>query len=122
VSVVNITIPAYPLLPLGGREEGIVSAAISVNSSGKVEHVVTSGASESLRRAAEDAARRWEFKPHGRSATINFVFVLKDKKADVCKSSVNFLTSIRVEICEERKKIVTISDPPMVDLTKSKKQ
>lgn len=121
-NLVSVTIPVYPLLPSGGREEGTVSASIFVNSSGKVDRVVTSGASDGLRRAAETAARTWEFKPSAHNTVVSFVFTLKEKKSDVCRPSVRFEPSIRVEICDERKKIITISDPPMVDLTKPKKQ
>lgn len=95
--------------------------SISVDASGKVIQVQANGGSERLQRAAQDAAVDWEFSPIARTLRVDFAFVLRDKKTDVCKPSVHFGAPIRVKVCEQRKQIVTISDPPMVDLSKPEK-
>jgi TonB family protein len=114
-------LPHYPLLPSGARESGEVTVALMLDESGKVTSASPSGASEGLRREAERAARRWVFGDKTKRASLTFAFTLFDKGGTGCLPSITFGNQIRIEVCEQRKAVVVISDPPMVDLSKPKK-
>jgi hypothetical protein len=88
------------------------------DSTGRILDLKASGGSQGLRHEAELAARGWEFKDPPEKLSVLFSFVLHEKGADRCRPSLVFATPFRVEICEERKEIDKISDPPMVDLSK----
>jgi TonB family protein len=114
-------LPHYPLLPSGARESGEVTVSLILDESGKVTSAAPSGASEGLRREAERAARRWRFGDKTKKASLIFAFTLFDKGATGCLPSITFGNQIRIEVCEQRKAVVVISDPPLVDQSKPKK-
>ena len=55
--------PTYPPTAKSARVMGVVTVFLTVNEKGTVEVVQRSDGPELLRRAAEEAARRWKFKP-----------------------------------------------------------
>lgn len=75
--------PLYPSSARNARVTGIVTVVLIINEKGVVESARSTSGPEMLRRAAEDAARRWRFRQPlngtqaGRvSGYINFNFVL----------------------------------------------
>jgi len=77
------TAPTYPATARSARIGGKVTVFLMVNEKGTVEAVQRTDGPEMLRRAAEDAARRWKFRPtiiNGQpvrvSGFINFNFAL----------------------------------------------
>jgi len=77
------TAPTYPPTARNARIGGKVTVFLMVNEKGTVEAVQRTDGPELLRRAAEDAARRWKFRPtiiNGQpvrvSGFINFNFAL----------------------------------------------
>jgi len=77
------TAPTYPPTARSARIGGKVTVFLMVNEKGTVEAVQRTDGPELLRRAAEDAARRWKFRPtiiNGQpvrvSGFINFNFAL----------------------------------------------
>ncbi len=55
--------PAYPQLARERNLRGVVTVYLLVNERGTVEAVQRASGPDLLRRAAEDAARRWRFRP-----------------------------------------------------------
>jgi hypothetical protein len=111
-------LPRYPLLPSGAREPGEVTVSINLDSMGNVVSTASSGASDALRGAAETAAIKWKFGDAPRKVSLAFAFTLVDKTDTGCLPSITFGNPIRIEVCEQRKAVVVISDPPLVDLSK----
>jgi len=75
--------PLYPSSARNARVTGVVTVVIVINEKGVVESARSTSGPEMLRRAAEDAARRWRFRQplNGTqsarvSGYINFNFVL----------------------------------------------
>ncbi|HKP72474.1 MAG TPA: energy transducer TonB [Pyrinomonadaceae bacterium] len=75
--------PVYPTTARMARVTGKVTVFLMINEKGAVESVQRTDGPEMLRRAAEDAARRWKFRPtvvNGQpvrvSGYINFNFTL----------------------------------------------
>lgn len=75
--------PVYPSTARTARVAGVVTVYLVVNESGAVEMVQRTNGPALLQRAAEDAARRWRFRPtvvDGRAVRmagfINFNFTL----------------------------------------------
>jgi len=55
--------PTYPQLARERNLRGVVTVYLLVNERGTVEAVQRASGPDLLRRAAEDAARRWRFRP-----------------------------------------------------------
>lgn len=75
--------PSYPATARSARISGRVTVFLMVDEKGTVAAVERTDGPEMLRRAAEDAARRWRFRPtvvNGQpvrvSGFINFNFAL----------------------------------------------
>jgi protein TonB len=75
--------PSYPAQARTTRVAGTVTVFLTVDEKGEVAEVKRTNGPELLRRAAEDAARRWKFKPtiiNGQpvrvAGYINFNFAL----------------------------------------------
>jgi TonB family protein len=58
--------PSYPQAARVARVSGIVTVYVVVNEKGTVEEVRRAAGPSLLRRAAEDAVRRWKFRPETR--------------------------------------------------------
>lgn len=58
--------PAYPPAARAARVSGVVTVYVVVNEKGSVEEVRRAAGPSMLRRAAEDAVRRWKFRPETR--------------------------------------------------------
>ena len=76
--------PAYPQMARSQRVSGTVTVYLVVNERGEVETISRTSGPAMLRSAAQDAARRWRFRPtviEGRpvrvSGYINFNFTLE---------------------------------------------
>lgn len=58
--------PSYPQAARAARVSGVVTVYVVVNEKGSVEEVRRAAGPSLLRRAAEDAVRRWKFRPETR--------------------------------------------------------
>jgi len=58
--------PSYPPAARAARVSGVVTVYVVVNEKGSVEEVRRAAGPSLLRRAAEDAVRRWKFRPETR--------------------------------------------------------
>jgi protein TonB len=55
--------PSYPQTARAARVGGIVTVYLEIDENGAVKTVHRTNGPQLLRQAAEDAARRWKFKP-----------------------------------------------------------
>jgi protein TonB len=55
--------PSYPLIAKQARITGVVTVYLEVDENGKVTTVHRTNGPTLLKQPAEDAARRWKFKP-----------------------------------------------------------
>jgi hypothetical protein len=117
-------LPAYPRLPSGGREQGEVQVEVSIRPNGEVATAKAIAGPERLRVVAEKAAAQWRFARSQRSIEkfkVIFAFILKPGIGESPTVASSFRPPDRVELYAEPKEIVTIQDPPMIDVEKAVK-
>jgi TonB family protein len=118
-------IPGYPRLPSGGRESGEVRVEITISPEGDVLSAKAISGPERLRAVSEAAARQWRFRSQEKVIEkwpITFAFILRRGLSDPPTVASVFKGPNRLEVFAEDRQIVTIADPQVEDIEKSRKK
>ncbi len=106
--------PVYPFDASVAGASGDIYVDVEVGGDGKVLSAGAQGAPEALRRAAEEAARRWQFAPapeglQGRKARLTFSFRHLPPNARDFDATPVFYPPYRIEV---RHAIEVFGPPP----------
>lgn len=122
--VIEAAAPGYPRLPFGGRESGEVQVALTIAASGDVVRALAISGPDRLRPAAEAAARKWRFRTQDKPIekwVISFGFNLRLGLGDPPAVAAVFRTPTRIDVFAEQREVVTISDPPLEDVDRGRR-
>lgn len=114
VAVVSAVAPIYPPIAVAANAGGTVETEIEVNTAGEVTSARGTGGHPLLRRAAENAARRWRFTPTINACTmrLTFVFRIMPKETTADELTTVFTPPYRVEVRHRAPEPIVHSDPP----------
>jgi TonB family protein len=109
--VVSAVVPVYPAIAEAARASGDVTVEVEIDRAGKVTAANSDGKIKLLGKAAEEAARRWQFAPSQggekkRKAQLVFSFHLMPEEALWLDSTPVFYPPYRIEIRKKPTKIV----------------
>lgn len=111
----QITIPSYPQLPNGAREEGQVDVRVTIDSTGTVSEAHATSGPQRLRALAEASAMKCKFAPSARGPIrwlMEFAFILQDG-IGVAEPAAIYKFPNRVEIYGRARLSITPSGPPV---------
>jgi len=113
-AVVSASSPLYPANALVVRASGDIQVDVEIDKAGKVSSAHVVSGHPLLRKASEEAARRWQFAPavndeKRRKIQLTFAFRIVDKKAPRADVTSVFFPPYRVEVRNEPLKVKTYS-------------
>lgn len=122
--VQEAAIPGHPRLPHGGHASGEVRIEVTVAPSGEVVEARVLSGPERLLIVSERAARKWRFGalPSAVKCHLTFAFMVRPALGDPPAIQSVFKAPDRIEIFGEKREIVTISDPLVEDVEKTRKK
>ncbi len=111
--VVSAAAPVFPLIALAARALGEVVVEVKIDSTGNVISTHADG-HPLLRKASENAARRWKFAvAEGSSAarTVRLTFVFRESEKKLPESEITpvFVPPYKVEVTHNTPRIETYS-------------
>lgn len=113
-SVVSAAAPVYPPIAVAANAGGTVETEVEVNPAGEVTSARGTSGHPLLRRAAENAARRWRFTSTTNACTVRltFVFRIMPKETTADEITTVFTPPYRVEVRHRAPETIVHSDPP----------
>jgi TonB family protein len=100
-AVVSAVAPAYPPIARTANASGDATVEVDINREGKVTSVESKGGHPILRKAAEEAARRWLFSPattdRNRKATLTFSFRMVPAKSPIYDGTSVYYPPYKIE-------------------------
>ena len=113
--VVAAVAPIYPPIAAAARAMSDVIVEVKIDPAGNVSSAEAVSGHPLLQQAAKMAANRWKFEPAAaksasRTAKLQFVFRIADKKLPASEATPVFMPPYKVEITH---------NPPVIDNSKS---
>lgn len=114
LAVISAVAPVYPPIAVAANAGGTVETEVGVNAAGEVTSALGTGGHPLLRRAAENAARRWRFMPtaDARTVRLTFVFRIMPRVTTEDDLTTEFTPPYRVEVRQRAPEPIVHSDPP----------
>lgn len=113
LAVLNAVSPVFPPTAVATNTSGTVSVEVETNAAGEVTSARSERGHPLLRKAAEDAARRWRFKSATSASTVHltFVFRIMPKGTSAEELTPVFAPPYQVEVRHQPYEPITQSDP-----------